>query len=67
MVGDMITYYLPINGISGQGKERKMSGPYVAQIMAGYRRDVPDEEVREYIAKMHGVTDAVIKRKGLGS
>lgn len=65
MVGDMILYRYPAPGISGQGKEHKMAGPFVAQILGSYRRDVPDAEVREYIDRMHGAgcgAEAVLER-----
>ena len=65
MVGDMILYRYPAAGVSGQGKMHKLAGPFVAQIIGGYRRDVPDSEVREYVDRMHGAgrgSEAVLER-----
>lgn len=67
MIGDVITYHLPAPGITGQGKEHKTSGPFVASVLAGHYRDVTDEEVREYVTKMHrGMTEVIIERKPNG-
>jgi len=52
---DMILYFLHREG-------KNPVGPFIAQILGGYNRDVPDEEVVEYVRNMHGVEPVEIER-----
>ena len=62
----MILYYLNIgsskNAQTG-GIKPRLAGPYVASILASHRREVPDDEVQEYVKRMHGIRADVIERK----
>jgi len=64
MAKEMILYYLTVN------REKKgliEIGPYVAQIISSYVRGVTttDEQVIEYVQKMHGTVPARIERINL--
>lgn len=60
MAKDMILYYLD----RGEGKE---AGPFVCQIISSYVRGVTvsDEEVIEYVQKMHKTNPCRIERINL--
>jgi hypothetical protein len=62
----MILYYLNIgpgkNAQTGETKPR-LAGPYVASILASHNREVSDDEVQEYVQRMHGIQADVIERK----
>jgi predicted Zn-dependent protease len=60
----MIIYYLDAitkNAQTGETKA-KLAGPYVASILASYRREVSDDEVQEYVKRMHGAYAEKIER-----
>jgi len=53
---DFITYYL----FRAEGKP--LNGPFCTQILGGHLRHVTDEEVIEYVKKVHGVAPVKIVR-----
>ena len=56
---DLITYWLQ--------NEQRETGPYVASILSGLVKgvEVTDDDVKEYVRKMHGMEPVRIERRNV--
>ena len=68
---EIIRYYIDagLTKRSDSSVKRRIVGPFHAQILGHYWREEPvsDEEVREYVRKMHGTDPCKIERSAVGS